>query len=158
MEQTCDGVLTVAYGLGGGTGAGQSVTYTRMGAVVRFTFGDLPIRVGSVAKTGPETLSIDDGELVMSREVSAALESRGAACSGDSDWTPYEAAGLGQVPTTDIGGAGIIDHGCVAEAHQMIPWGSQYRNQVSRESHAWVLAALDRDLQMQEAIASAERS
>ena len=39
----------------------------------------------------------------------------------------------------------LIDHGCVAKAHSMLPWGSQYRNQVSRESHAWVLAALDRD-------------
>ena len=39
----------------------------------------------------------------------------------------------------------------------MLPWGSQHRNQMSRESHAWVLAALDRDPQVQEAIASAER-
>ena len=38
-----------------------------------------------------------------------------------------------------------------------MPWGSQYRNQVPRESCAWVLAALDRDPQVQEAIASAER-
>ena len=119
MEQTCDGMLTVAYGLGGATGAGQSATYTRTGAVVRFTFGDIPVQVDSVAKTGPEALSVYGGELFMLREVSATLESRGAACPGDSDWTPYEAAGLGQIPTTDIGG--IIDHGCMAEAHQMIP-------------------------------------
>jgi hypothetical protein len=54
----------------------------------------------------------------------------------------------------DIGEAGIVDHGCVAEAHQIMPWGSQYRNQVSCESHAWVLAALDRDPQVQKAICS----
>ena len=67
IEQTCDGMLTVAYVLGDGTGAGQSITYTRTDAVVRFTFYDAPIRVDSVVKTGPMTLSVDDGELVMIR-------------------------------------------------------------------------------------------
>ena len=108
VERTSDGMLTVAYGLRGGTGAGQSITYTRTGAVVRFTFDDVPVRVDSVAKTGTTTLSVDGGELVMLREVSVALESRDAAGSDDLGWTPYEAAGLGQIPTTDMGGAGII--------------------------------------------------
>ena len=39
----------------------------------------------------------------------------------------------------------------------MLPSGSQYRNQVSREIYAWVLAALDRGPQLHKAISSAER-
>ena len=30
----------------------------------------------------------------------------------------------------------------------MLPWGSQYRNVVSREGHAWILADLARDPQV----------
>ena len=43
---------------------------------------------------------------------------------------------------------GILDYDCIAETQQMLPWGSQYRNIVSREGHAWVLASLDSDPQV----------
>ena len=118
MEQSCGGMLAVVYVFGGGTGAAQSAVYKRTDAVVRFTFDDAPTRVDSAAKTAPLTLSVDCGETIMLCEVSAASESKRAASSDDSDWKPYRAAALGQIPTTDIGEAGIIDHGCVAEAHQ----------------------------------------
>ena len=58
--------------------------------------------------------------------------------------------------TTDRADCGILDYDCIAETQQMLPWGSQYRNIVSREGHAWVLASLDSDPQVAAAALAAE--
>ena len=60
------------------------------------------------------------------------------------------------VTTTDRADRGILDYDCIAETQQMLPWGSQYRNIVSREGHAWVLASLDSDPQVVAAALAAE--
>jgi hypothetical protein len=52
------------------------------------------------------------------------------------------------VTTTDKADRGILDYDCIAETQQMLLWGSQYRNIVSREGHAWVLASIDSDPQV----------
>ena len=51
---------------------------------------------------------------------------------------------------------GILDYGCIAETQQMLQWGSPYRNIVSHQGHAWVLASLDSDPQVAAAALAAE--
>ena len=65
-----------------------------------------------------------------------------SACSGSDS---------SNVTTTDT-----ADYDCIAATQQMLPWGSQYRNIVSREGHAWVLASLDSDPQVAAAALAAE--
>ena len=77
----------------------------------------------------------------------SACESPRSACS-DSDSS--------NVMTTDKADRGILDYDCIAATQQMLPWGSQYRNIVSREGHAWVLASLDSDPQVAAAALAAE--
>ena len=73
---------------------------------------------------------------------------RARTSTDDSGWTPYGRS-LGRstqnVTTADTAAEGILDFDCVAEAHQMLPWGSQYRNVVYRVGDAWILADLARD-------------
>ena len=72
-----------------------------------------------------------------------------SACSGSDD---------SDATTTDTGDRGILDYDCIAATQQMLPWGSQYRNIVSREGHTWVLASLDRDPQVAAAALAAENA
>ena len=84
----------------------------------------------------------------MLRDMAAQATSRAETSTDDSDWTPYDRSLGSSTPngtTADAAAEGILDFDCVAEAHQMPPWGSQYRNVVSREDHAWILADLARD-------------
>jgi len=67
------------------------------------------------------------------------------SCSDGSNVTP-----------TDTGDRGILDYDCIAATQEMLPWGSQYRNIVSREGHAWVLASLDSAPQVEAAALAAE--
>ena len=66
----------------------------------------------------------------------SACESPRSACSG-SDGP--------NATTTDKADRGILDYDCIAATKQMLPWGSQYRNIVSREVRAWVLTSLGSD-------------
>ena len=52
-----------------------------------------------------------------------------------------------------IPNADTTDHSCVTPAHEMLPWGSHYRNLVTTPGHAWVAYALENDAQVQEAAA-----
>ena len=86
---------------------------------------------------------VEASEVEMLRDVAARVTSRAETSTDKSDWTPYGRSlggGISYGPTTDTAAEGILDFGGVAGAHQMLPWGSQYRNVVSREGHAWVLA------------------
>ena len=64
------------------------------------------------------------------------------------------------VTTTDTATSGVLDFDCIAATHQILPWpwGSQYRNIVPREGHAWVLAALAADPQVAAAARVAEET
>ena len=85
-------------------------------------------------------------------EVAAATNSSANESShlADSD------SDSSNVMTTDKADDGILDYDCIAETQQMLPWGSQYRNIVSREGHAWVLASIDSDPQVVAAALAAE--
>ena len=62
------------------------------------------------------------------------------------------------VTTTDTTAGGVLDFDCIAATHQILPWGSHYRNIMSREGHAWVLAALAADPQVAAATRAAEET
>ena len=88
------------------------------------------------------------------------VEAEVAAAANDGACRPPRPASSGSgssnAMTTDRADCGILDYDCIAETQQMLPWGSQYRNIVSREGHAWVLASLDSDPQVAAAALAAE--
>ena len=108
-------------------------------------YTDTPLRIDTAEVDSHGVVHVSSSEVAMLRDVeleviaatnNSACESPRSACS-DSD-SP-------NVTTTDKADRGILDYDCIAATQQMLPWGSQYRNIVSREGHAWVLASLDSD-------------
>ena len=75
----------------------------------------------------------------MLRGVATQATNRAQTSTDDSGWTPYGRS-LGSSTqngtTTGIVTEGILGFDCAAEAHQRIPWGSQYLNVVPREGRA----------------------
>ena len=102
-------------------------------------------------------------------ELSGGEQSRAELRSGEQGRTgPSEAersradsnggAQRPNVTTTDTTAGGVLGFDCIAATHQVLPWGSQYRNIVPREGHAWVLAALAADPQVAAAARAAEET
>lgn len=119
-------------------------------------YTDTPLRIETAEVNSHGAVYVSRSEVAMLRDVElevtaatnkSACESPRSACS-DSDSS--------NVTTTDKADRGILDYDCIAATQQMLPWGSQYRNIVSREGHAWVLASLDNDPQVAAAALAAE--
>ena len=121
-------------------------------------YTDTPLRIDTAVVDSHGVAHVSRSEVVMLHNVEleiraaaqdSAHESLQSACSGSGD---------SDATTTDTGDRGILDYDCIAATQQMLPWGSQYRNIVSRESHPWVLASLDRDPQVAAAALAAENA
>ena len=119
-------------------------------------YTDTPLRIGTVEVDTHGVVYVSRSEVAMLRNVeleviaatnSSACESPRSACSGSDS---------SNATTTDTADKGILDYDCIAATQQMLPWSSQYRNIVSREGHAWVLASLDSDPQVAAAALAAE--
>ena len=120
-------------------------------------YTDTPLRIedttvvdlhGAVPVSRSEVAMLRNFELeVIAATHDSACESPRSACSGSDS---------SNVTTTDTADRGILDYDCIAATQQMLPWGSQYRNIVSREGHAWVLASLGSDPQVAAAALAAE--
>ena len=91
-----------------------------------------------------------DVELEVAAATNSSANESPHSASSDSDGS--------NVMTTDKADWGILDYDCIAETQQMLPCGSQYRNIVSHEGRAWVLASIDSDPQMVAAALAAEDS
>ena len=118
-------------------------------------YADTPLRIDTATVDSHGVVHVSWTEVLMLRDVEAevAAVAHGAreppqSASSDSDGS--------NVTTADGANCGILDYDCIAETQQMLPWGSQYRNIVSREGHAWVLASLDSDPQVVAAALAAE--
>ena len=105
-------------------------------------------------------VQVERAEVRMLREVARRLAGDAGDDSDDSDWTPYGLMGSDERPVAqaDTGDKGICDYDCVAPAHQMLPWGAQYRNLSTAAGHAWVAASLDDDPQLREARCSVKQA
>ena len=122
-------------------------------------YTEAPLWIDTASRDTDDVVHVEVDEVGMLRDVAARAASGAKTSTGGSDWTPYGRVLVGDAAngtTTDIATDGILDFDCVAEAHQIFPWGSQYRNVVSREGHAWILADLARDPQVAAAAALAE--
>ena len=108
-----------------------------------------PTRIDSArAHTNGATV-IEKDELSMVAMVSGANDTEGL----DVPSTRHQyTASCGRVQAD-----GIIDISCVSQAHQMLPWGSHYRNLTSKSGHAWVAKDLATDLQVIAASIECER-
>ena len=119
-------------------------------------YTDTPLRIdtavvdphGAVHVSSSEVATLRNVELeVIAATHDSAYEFPRSACS-DNDSS--------NVTTTDTADRDILDYDCIAATQQVPPRGSQYRNIVSREGHAWVLASLDTDPQVAAAALAAE--
>ena len=134
------------------TATDASFTYTPTRKVVAH-YDEPPLRVDSVSGAGDGMIQVDRDEVLMLRDVARKMAGDDGCDSDDSDWTPYglEDGASASVAQADSDDKGICDYDCVAPAHQMLPWGAQYRNLSTAEGHAWVSACLDGDHQLREA-------
>ena len=134
------------------TASDASFTYTPTRKIV-VHYDEPPIRVDSVLGAGDGMIQVDRDEVHMLRDVARKMAGVDGCDSDDSDWTPYgiEDGASSSVAQADSDDKGICDYDCVAPAHQMLPWGAQYRNLSTAEGHAWVSACLDGDHQLREA-------
>ena len=118
-------------------------------------YTDTPLRIDTATTDSHGVVHVSWTEVLMLRDIEAEV----AAATYSAREPPRSASSdsdSSNVTTTDRADCGILDYDCIAETQQMLPWGSQYRNIVSREGHAWVLASLDSDPQVVAAALAAE--
>ena len=114
-----------------------------------------PLRMDTATTDSHGVVHVSWTEVLMLRDIEAEV----AAATHSAREPPRSASSdsdSSNVTTTDRADCGILDYDCIAETQQMLPWGSQYRNIVSHEGHAWVLASLDSDPQVVAAALAAE--
>ena len=118
-------------------------------------YTDVPLRIDTATTDSHGVVHVSWTEVLMLRDIEAEV----AAATYSAREPPRPASSdsdSSNATTTDRADCGILDYDCIAETQQMLPWGSQYRNIVSREGHAWVLASLDSDPQVVAAALAAE--
>ena len=118
-------------------------------------YTDVSLRIDTATTDSHGAVYVNWTEVLMLRDIEAEV-----AAATYSAREPFRSASSdsdsSNVRTTGRVDCGILYCDCIAETQQMLPWGSQYRNIVSREGHAWVLASLDCDPQVVAAALAAE--